>query len=282
MSRNYIGAHVSTYGGVENAPLHAQRIGAEGFALFTRNQRRWESPALTEESISLFKQRMKDGGFTPDVVLPHNSYLINLASPDPEKSKKSFDSYIDELNRVNLLGLKYLNIHPGSTTGLISFEQGIENISAAVNRANEMVPDVITVLETTSGQNNKIGGRFEEIAAIMDRIKQPERVAICIDTCHVYGAGYDVSTEEGCNDMLEQFDRLLGLSNLKGMHLNDSKRGLGEHIDRHENIGKGCIGETGFRYLLNDKRLEGIPMILETPNPKDWDTEIALLHSFLE
>jgi deoxyribonuclease-4 len=282
MTEKYIGAHVTTAGGVENAPLHAKHICARGFALFTRNQRRWEAQALSDESVGLFKDRMSEFGYSADMVLPHNSYLINLAQPEPQKRDRSFDVFIDELQRVEMLGLKYLNFHPGSTVGLISKEEGIECIADAVNRAHLIVGNVIHVLETTSDQTNKIGGKFEELAAIIDRVIDKSRVGVCIDTCHIFSAGYDISTAAGWNRTIEEFDRIIGLRYLRGMHLNDSYRGLGEHVDRHENIGKGQIGIEGFRAIMNDSRLDGIPMILETPNGRSWDKELELLRGLID
>ena len=277
MTAKYLGAHVTTAGGVENALLHADRIKAKGFAIFTRNQRRWEAQALSDESVSLFKERMAKYGFTADQVLPHNSYLINLSQPDPDKRARSFNVFIDELNRVKTLGLKFLNFHPGSTVGQISKDQGIELIAEAINRAHSIVDSTIHVLETTSGQTNKIGGSFEEMASIIAGVKDSSRIGVCIDTCHIFAAGYDISTAEGWNSTIEEFDRIIGLKFLRGMHLNDSFRGLGSHIDRHENIGKGQIGIEGFRAIMNDPRMDGIPMVLETPNGREWDKEIELL-----
>ena len=281
MTSKYIGAHVTTAGGVENALLHAERIKASGFAIFTRNQRRWEAQALSEESIRLFKERMVQYGYSAEQVLPHNSYLINLSQPDPEKRVRLFDVFIDELERVKALGLKYLNIHPGSTVGLISKEDGIKLIADAVNRSHLIVDGVITVLETTSGQKNKIGGAFDEIAAIIDEVEDKSRIGVCIDTCHIFAAGYDISTAEGWNRTMKEFDQVIGLEYLKGLHLNDSFRDLGSHIDRHENIGKGRIGLEGFRAIMNDSRLDGKPMILETPNGRSWKQEIEMLRALL-
>lgn len=282
MSVKYLGAHVTTAGGVENALLHAEKIKAGGFALFTRNQRRWEAQALSDESIGLFKERMQQYGYTAEHVLPHNSYLINLAQPDIEKRMRSFDVFIDELERVHALGLKYLNFHPGSTVGLISREEGIELIADAVNRAHLIVPDVVPVLETTSGQKNKIGGTFEELAAIIDAVDDKKRIGVCIDTCHIYAGGYDISTEAGWNSVMDEFDRIIGLEYLMGMHINDSMGTLGSHIDRHAATGEGEIGIEGFRAIMNDSRLDRIPLILETPDKRNWEEEIVKLRGLIE
>ncbi len=282
MKTKYIGAHVTTAGGVENAPLHADRIAAAGFAIFTRNQRRWESPDLSDESIRLFKERMTEYGYTADMVLPHNSYLINLAQPDNEKRERSFAAFVDELERVRVLGLKYLNFHPGSTVGIISKEEGISRISDSINRAHEFVPDVVHVLETTSGQTNKIGGSFEELAAIIEQVKDKSRIGVCIDTCHIFAAGYDISSPKGWTRTAAEFERIIGLDYLKGMHLNDSKERLGSKSDRHENIGKGQIGLEGFRAIMNDPQINCIPMILETPDRRNWSGELDLLRKLTE
>jgi len=281
MAEKYIGAHVTTAGGVENALLHADKIDARGFAIFTRNQRRWESPALSDESIKLFKERMEQYGYTSEMVLPHNSYLINLAQPDPDKRARSFDAFIDELRRVEILGLKYLNFHPGSTVGMIEKEEGVDLIAEGLNRAHQTIDGVVAVLETTSGQKNKIGGSFDELASIIERVEDKSRIAVCIDTCHIFAAGYDISSSEGWNLIMEEFDRIIGLEFLKGIHLNDSFKGLGSHADRHENIGQGQIGMEGFRAIMSDPRLDRIPLVLETPDKRNWDKEIALLKSFI-
>lgn len=282
MEKKYLGAHVTTAGGVENALLHADHIKASGFALFTRNQRRWESRALTAQSISLFKERMTHYGFSAEQVLPHNSYLINLAQPDAEKRARSYEVFIDELQRVKMLGLKYLNFHPGSTVGLISKEEGIKKIADAINTAHAAIDKVVHVLETTSGQNNKIGGSFQELSAIIERVDDKSRIGVCIDTCHIYAAGYDISTAEGWLKTMSEFDKCIGLDYLKGMHINDSAGELDSHIDRHANVGEGHIGLEGFRAIMNDSRLDGIPMILETPGKRDWDKEIEVLRGLID
>ena len=280
--KKYIGAHVTTAGGVENSLLHAEKIDAQGFAIFTRNQRRWESPALSEQSIELFKQRMTEYGYTAEMVLPHNSYLINLSQPDAEKRSRSFDAFMDELRRVRLLDLKYLNFHPGSTVGLISKEEAVGMIAGALNKAHGLIADVVPVIETTSGQRNKIGGSFEDIASIIEAVDDKSRIAVCIDTCHIFAAGYDISGYDGWNRTMDEFDRIIGIEYLKGMHLNDSAGALGSRIDRHADIGRGAIGAEGFKALLNDPRTDGIPLVLETPGKRSWDQEIRLLKSFLE
>ena len=282
MIKKFLGAHVTAAGGVENALLHAEHLEATAFALFIRNNRRWEARELSKESIRLFRERMNEFGFTAEQVLPHNSYLINLSQPDPEKRARSYEVFVDELKRVELLGLKFLNFHPGSTVGLISKTESIKMISEAINRAHAEVDDVVHVLETTSGQKNKIGGTFEELAGIINLVEDKERIGVCIDTCHIFAAGYDISSAEGWNDTMEEFDRIIGLGYLKGLHLNDSVDELGRNIDRHADIGKGQIGLGGFRAIMNDSRLDRIPMILETPGKRAWDKEIRLLRSLMD
>ena len=282
MIKKFLGAHVTAAGGVENALLHAEHLEATAFALFIRNNRRWEARELSKESIRLFRERMNEFGFTAEQVLPHNSYLINLSQPDPEKRARSYEVFVDELKRVELLGLKFLNFHPGSTVGLISKTESIKMISEAINRAHAEVDNVVHVLETTSGQKNKIGGTFEELAGIINLVEDKERIGVCIDTCHIFAAGYDISSAEGWNDTMEEFDRIIGLGYLKGLHLNDSVDELGRNIDRHADIGKGQIGLEGFRAIMNDSRLDRIPMILETPGKRAWDKEIRLLRSLMD
>ena len=282
MNEKYLGAHVTAAGGVENAILHADQIKATAFALFIRNHRRWEDRELGDKSIRLFRERMGGYGFTADQVLPHNSYLINLAQPDPLKRARSYEVFVDELRRVEILGLKYLNFHPGSTVGLISKAEGIEMIADAVNRAHSEIGNVIPVLETTSGQKNKIGGTFKELAAIIGLINDKSRIGVCIDTCHIFAAGYDISTAKGWDSTMAEFDKVIGLQYLMGMHLNDSVDELGRHIDRHADIGDGQIGFDGFRAIMNDTRLDRIPMILETPGRKKWHEEISLLREMIK
>lgn len=276
----YIGAHVSAAGGVENAPLNAFKIGATAFAMFTKNQKRWEAKALTDDNIRKFKENMENCGYTADQVLPHDGYLINLGHPDEEKREKSLNSFLDEVNRVELLGLKYLNFHPGSHLKLISDEECISNVAASLNTAISNSKTCIMVIETTAGQGSNLGWQFEQIAGIISQVENKERIAVCVDTCHIFAAGYDIRTAEGYNKVMDDFDRIIGLQYLKAFHLNDAKSEFDSHVDRHHSLGEGNIGWDTFRFIMNDSRLEGIPMVLETVDSDIWDQEIDKLKEF--
>ena len=279
-NNKFVGAHVSTSGGVENAPVNAHEIGAKAFALFTKNQRQWVSKPLAEENIRLFKENMEKYGYHPDHVLPHDSYLINLGHPEKEGLEKSRKAFLDEMQRCEQLGLNRLNFHPGSHLKKISEEQCLGTIAESVNITLDKTSGVTAVLENTAGQGTNLGFTFEQLRFIIDHVEDKSRVGVCIDTCHAYAAGYDIKTEEGYNETFKRFDEIIGFSYLKGMHLNDSKKGLGSHIDRHDNLGKGLLGLDVFRRLMNDPRFDNIPMILETPDNTLWAEEIKMLYSF--
>lgn len=276
----YIGAHVSAAGGVENAPLNASKLGATAFAMFTKNQKRWEAKPLTEDNIRKFKENMEKGGFTADQVLPHDGYLINLGHPEEEKRQKSLDSFMDEVKRVEQLGLKYLNFHPGSHLKQISEEECISNVAASLNYAIENSESAIMVIETTAGQGSNLGWRFEQIASIIDHVKNKERVAVCIDTCHIFAAGYDMRTAEGYKQVMDDFDKIIGLKYLKAFHINDAKSEFESRVDRHHSLGEGNIGWDTFRFIMEDSRMDGIPMVLETVDPEIWKDEIEQLKGF--
>lgn len=278
----YIGAHVSAAGGVENAPLNAQKIGATAFALFTKNQRQWSAKPLTDESIRRFKQNCRHAGFTPDQILPHDSYLINLGHPEAAGLEKSRAAFIDEFSRCEQLGLKYLNFHPGSHLNQISEVECLARIAESVNLAVEQTPTVIAVIENTAGQGTNLGHRFEHLAAIIDGIKDHSRVGVCLDTCHSFSAGYDLVSGEGYEMTLERFDAVVGFSFLKGLHLNDGKKPMGSRVDRHASLGEGTLGLETFRMIMNDPRFNGIPMILETPDEDRWAQEIRMLMEMVE
>ena len=275
----YIGGHVSAAGGVENAPLNAKEIGAKAFALFTKNQRQWYSKPLTEESIKLFKENCEKEGFSPEYILPHDSYLINLGHPESEKLIKSQKAFLDELQRCEQLGLKYLNFHPGSHLGQYSEDECLKNVSKSINLALSETDFVTAVIENTAGQGNNVGYKFEHLAKIIERVNDKSRVGVCIDTCHAYTSGYDLRNEEAFQATFQQFEKLIGFQYLKGMHINDSKKELGTRVDRHESIGKGFIGLDAFKFLMNDSIFDNIPLILETPNSEIWADEIKLLYS---
>lgn len=271
----HIGAHVSASGGVENAPLNATAIGADAFALFTKNQRQWVSAPLSEKSIRLFKERCREGSFDPQYILPHDSYLINLGNPDEEAEQKSRAAFIDEMKRCEQLGLTMLNFHPGSHLNKISVEECLDKIAANINLALSMTSGVTAVIENTAGQGSNVGNRLEEIRYIIDRVEDKSRVGYCIDTCHFYSAGYDIVGDyEGA---FAQLDRVIGLEYLRGIHLNDTKKALGSRVDRHESIGLGLLGTAFFEKFMKDPRFDNIPIILETPDESRWAAEIQLL-----
>ena len=274
----YIGAHVSASGGVENAPLNAKEIGANAFALFTKNQRQWVSAPLTAKSIAQFKENCVKLGFDASYIMPHDSYLINLGNPDEEAIQKSRAAFIDEMQRCEQLGLKMLNFHPGSHLNKISVEQCLDEIAANINLALSKTNGVTAVIENTAGQGSNVGNKFEEIRYIIDRVDDKSRVGVCIDTCHTYSAGYDIINDyEG---VFTEFERVIGLEYLKGIHLNDTKKPLGSRVDRHESIGLGLFDMEFFKRFMKDSRFDNMPIVLETPDESRWTEEIALLRSF--
>ncbi len=278
----FVGAHVSAAGGVFNAPLNAKEIGAKAFALFTKNQRQWKARPLTEEDVEKFKKNLEAVGIKPEHVLPHDSYLINLGSPEPEKRKKSLEAFIDEVERCYQLGLKYLNFHPGSHLKKVSEEECLKIVADSINEAISRTKDVILVIENTAGQGSNVGYRFEHIARIIELVEDKSRIGVCLDTCHLFAAGYDIRTREAYEKTMKEFDQIVGFKYLKGMHLNDAKSQLGSRVDRHHSIGKGNIGLDAFRFIMNDPRLDNIPLILETIDPSIWKEEIELLYSLVE
>lgn len=280
-NNKYIGAHVSVQGGVANAFENADKIGAKAFALFTKNQRRWDSKPYTQEEIEAFKSKLKESQITPDFILPHNSYLQNLGSPDEEKRLKSLNSFIDEMERCHQLGLKYINIHPGSHLKEISPDECIELIAKSINTAMSKVPDIIIVLETTAGQGSNIGSKFEEIAKIINLVDNKNRIGVCIDTCHILAAGYELKDKESYEKTMSKFERIIGFKYLKAVHLNDSKFDTNSKKDRHESIGKGVLGENFFIRFMNDDRFNNIPIILETIDSEIWKQEIEFLYSLI-
>lgn len=274
-----IGAHVSVEGGVGNAPLRAQEIKAQAFALFTRSPSRWASPAIKPEEAERFKTNCAACGFTPDRILPHDGYLINLGAPDSAKLDMSRKAFLDEMERCSQLGLTMLNFHPGSHLNAMPVDDCLALIADSINLTLDATQGVKAVIESTAGQGSNLGYSFEQLAAIIDRIEDKSRVGICIDTCHTFAAGYDLASADGYDSTWNEFDRTIGFKYLSAMHLNDSKKGLGSHVDRHELIGKGAIGADFFSRLMADPRMDNIPLILETPDPTLWPEEIAWLYS---
>lgn len=279
--KKYVGAHVSASGGVENAPLNAKAIGATAFALFTKNQRQWVAKPLSEESISQFKENCRQAGYEPFQILPHDSYLINLGNPDPRALEKSRNAFLDEMQRCEQLGLDRLNFHPGAHLNQTSEAQCMELIAESINLALDRTTGVTAVIENTAGQGSNLGHTFEQLATIMEQVKDQSRVGVCIDTCHAYTAGYELATREGFEETFTRFGKIIGFDRLKGMHLNDSKKALGSRVDRHDNLGKGLLGTDLFRWIMEDERFDGIPLVLETPDDTLWEKEISLLKSYL-
>lgn len=274
-----IGAHVSASGGVQNAPLNAKAIGANAFALFTKNQKQWVAAPLAAENIREFEQNCT-GTFSAAQILPHDSYLINLGHPETEGLEKSRTAFVDEMQRCEQLGLDRLNFHPGSHLKKCTEDECIALIAESINLALSKTKGVIAVIENTAGQGSNMGYRFEQIAAMIAQVQDKTRVGVCIDTCHAFAAGYDLRTEKTFASTFEEFGKVIGFDYLKGMHVNDSKKDLGTRVDRHESLGKGFIGIDCFRFLMADDRFNGVPLILETPDPAIWADEIKLLRSF--
>lgn len=277
----YIGAHVSAGSGVSQAPLNAHAIGAKAFALFTRNPSRWHSSPISAAEAEAFRDNCARLGYTPAQILPHDSYLINLGSPDPEKLEKSRKAFLDEMRRCEQLGLTLLNFHPGSHLGTLDPDACLDLIADSINIALDQTEGVKAVIENTAGQGTNLGYSFAQIARIIDRVADKSRVGVCIDTCHAFAAGYDIATPEGYEATWREFDSVIGLPYLSGMHLNDTKKGLRSRVDRHESLGRGMLGIDFFRMLMADPRADGIPLILETPDELLWPEEISLLYSMV-
>jgi len=276
----YIGAHVSAAGGVENAPVNAQNIGAKAFALFTKNQKQWFSKSLTAENIDGFEANCEKYDYDPRLILPHDSYLINLGNPVPENLAKSRNAFLDEMQRCEQLGLRLLNFHPGAHLKQISEDECLKRIAESINITLDKTSGVTAVIENTAGQGSAMGYKFEHLAAIIEMVEDKSRVGVCLDTCHTFTAGYDIKSEEGYRATCEEFENIVGFKYLKGLHLNDSKKPLASRVDRHDSIGKGLLGEEIFRRIMNDPRFDDMPLILETPNPELWEEEIKMLYSF--
>ncbi len=262
-----LGAHESIAGGLHRAFDHIATVGGEALQIFTRNQRQWAPKPISQEEQLLFSQAWEQQPAM--VVASHASYLINLASAKPELVEKSINAFGAELIRCQLLGIPYVVMHPGSHGGdgvEIGISRFTQNLDKAFARANN---DVLLLLETTAGQGTSLGSRFEELAAIIQGSQYPDRLGVCLDTCHIFAAGYDIRTPKSYQKTMDTFDTLVGIQRLKFFHLNDSKKGFNSHVDRHEHIGQGEIGIQGFRNLLNDPRFYSHPMTLETPKGKD-------------
>jgi deoxyribonuclease IV len=276
----YVGAHVSASGGVQNAPLNAQAIGARAFALFTKNQRQWHAKPLAQGDIVAFRENLLAAGIAPCHVLPHDSYLINLGHPEPEGLEKSRHAFLEEMQRCEQLGLSLLNFHPGATLRKISESESLRRVADSLNWALARTQGVTAVIENTAGQGSTLGYRFEQLAEIIDAVEDKSRVGVCLDTCHTFVAGYDLRTPVACAATFAQFDEIVGFSYLRGMHLNDSKPDLGARVDRHHSLGQGKLGWEVFRYIMRDPRFDDIPLVLETIDESLWAEEIKALYAF--
>ncbi len=255
---------MSIAGGAFNALISGQEVGCATIQIFTKNNNQWNAKPLTEEEIAEFKKQQKETGITP--VVAHNGYLINVATPDKALATKSKEAMLVEMQRAEQLGVPILVMHPGSHVGT-GEKEGIKRIAGAINWLHDQTKDyqVQIALETTAGQGSHLGYRFEQLAEIIDLTEDKKRSAICLDTCHIFAAGYDFRTESGYKKTMSEFDKTIGLKRLKAIHFNDSVKDLGSRVDRHAHIGQGKIGKTGFGFFMNDKRLEDIPKLLETP-----------------
>lgn len=264
------GTHASASGGVDKALQRAVDVGATSCQIFAKNERQWVAKPLDPAVVERFHAERERTGIHQMVV--HDSYLINLASPKDDIHEKSMAAFRDEIERCDTLQIRYLVTHPGAHTGS-GVDEGIRTFADSLNRIFDALPDsrTITCLETTAGQGTTLGRSFEEIAAIIDLVEDKTRVGVCFDTCHTFAAGYDIRTVDGVTDVLDEFDRIIGIDKLKVLHLNDSKNPLGSNKDRHDHIGEGLIGLEGFRGIVNDPRLEGLPAILETEKDDDGD-----------
>jgi deoxyribonuclease IV len=278
----YIGAHVSAAGGVDKAIDNANSINAKAFSLFVKNQRQWNAKSLDEKIINTFKTKIRKNPITTKYILPHAGYLINIAAPNAEKRQKSVKSLIDELNRCNQLGLSFLNIHPGSHLREISEQESLDLAVESIEEAIAEVPNISVILETTAGQGSNLGYKFEHLGHIINKISNKSRIGVCIDTCHTFSAGYNLSEPTGYNLAIKEFEKHIGFEYLKGIHLNDTKFGCGKRKDRHEQIGKGFLGINFFERFMNDPHFDNMPIILETPDPTQWEKEFELLYNMIK
>lgn len=274
-----VGAHVSIAGGIYNAVKNALEIDAKAFAMFTKNQKQWKGKPIFREDSDKFRRACEKHGFSTQHILPHDSYLINLGHPDKTKLTKSRSAFLEEFKRCELLGLDKLNFHPGSHLGLTSIDECLRTIAASINFTLEKSSNVTAVIENTAGQGNTVGNRFEHLRQLIELIEDKSRIGICLDTCHAFAAGYDLRTEESYKAVMQEFSQIVGFEYLKGLHLNDSKKALGSRVDRHATLGNGEIGINCFSFIMNDDRLDEIPLILETPEPDNWEKEIKLLYN---
>ncbi|SPQ18707.1 6b5d16b0-17db-40a8-9100-22a9f8210bc3 [Thermothielavioides terrestris] len=289
----HIGAHVSGAGGVQNAIQNAAHIGANAFALFLKSQRKWTSPPLADEAKTQFHAMLEQHGYDARKhILPHGSYLVNLAQADAAKATQAYDNFVDDLQRCEALGIGLYNFHPGSTGGT-TMDSACARIAEQLNKAHKATSTVVTLLENMCGSGNVVGSRFEDLRDIIALVEDKSRVGVCIDTCHAFAAGYDLRTPEAFAKTMAEFDSVVGLKYLRAFHLNDSKAPFNSHRDLHANIGTGFLGLRAFHNIMNHAPLQGMPMVLETPidekgpdgktveNKQIWADEIKLLESLI-
>jgi deoxyribonuclease-4 len=261
---------MSIAGGLDRAPIRGRQVGCDTIQVFTKSNRQWRAKRLSDREVQAFRANLQATGIGP--VVAHTCYLVNLAAARPSLWKKSVAAFREEMDRAGRLGIPYLVTHPGSHAGAGEAD-GIRRVGEALNVLHAALPrhgGVRILLETTAGQGSSLGYRFEQLAAILDRVMRADRVGICLDTCHVFAAGYDIRTPDGYRKTMRELDACLGLHRLKAIHLNDSLHGLGSRVDRHAHIGDGQLGLEPFRCLVNDPAVRGIPMILETPKDDDF------------
>lgn len=277
-----IGAHVSASGGVANAPLNAQNIAADAFALFVKNQRQWSAKPLSQKDIDEFKSNLNKANIKPEHILAHNSYLVNLGHPDADARAKSFNSFLDEIRRCEALGIELINFHPGSHLKQISEDECLELIAQQMNNLLKNSSNIKLVIENTAGQGSNLGYKFEHLAALINMSQDSSRVGVCIDTCHLFASGYDIRDDESYAKTMSEFDRIVGYKYLSGMHINDSKVALGSRKDRHDSLGVGMIGKEAFKFIMNDPKIDEIPLILETIDESIWADEIKMLRDVID
>ena len=295
MNKKFVGAHVSASGGVQNAPLNALNLGAKAFALFTKNQKRWEAKPFDTKTLDAWFRNLEDSKILPKHILPHDSYLINLGNPEEEKLTKSRMAFIDELERCDILGLDRLNFHPGSHLQKFSKKdpelnekihyaelECLDLIAESINIALDKTSNVKAVIENTAGQGTNLGYSFEHLAYIIEKIEDQSRIGVCIDTCHMFVSGYDIRTREAYDKTWNDFDKIVGRDFLMGMHINDSKPALGSRVDRHHSLGQGEIGWDAFKFIMNDDRMDDIPLVLETIDDTIWNQEIKALYELID
>lgn len=270
-----IGAHLSISKGIHTLQEQMESLGSKTCAMFLKSQRRYSCTPIKEETIKLFKKHV----LCPEILVPHGSYLINFGNEN--LWEKSMACLVDDLQRCNSLGIKMYNMHPGSDQHG-DRKRCLRSICENINIALSRVPNVTILIENMAGQKNAVGSTFEELRTVVDGVHDKERIGICLDTCHLFGAGYDIRTDEKFTNVMRIFDEIVGLKYLKAMHINDSKGELGSRKDRHECIGKGLIGKDAFKFIMNSEMFDGIPLILETPDPTKYREELELLRSFVK